>query len=316
MQSLPLIADIKRHSLEDGPGIRSVVFFKGCPLRCIFCHLPETQDRRPEILFSPHLCLESGECAKACPEDAIRLNSSQRIDRSRCDCCGLCVDPCPGGGLRLIGKTYPVEELTEILLRDLPFYLHSGGGVTLSGGECTLFPDYLETLLKSLRGKQIHVALETCGYFEWDQFQRKILPYLDLVYFDLKIADPEAHKKYTGKSNHLIFENLHRLLEAGGVEVHPRVPLIPGITATHSNLFLIVSLLFDMGAKDIRLLPYNPMGLATYARLGRPKPQLPEGFMTAEEEAGAQAMLIEILQGIPCRREKPQGANVRREVPL
>ena len=314
MSSLPLIADIKRHALEDGPGIRSVVFFKGCPLRCVFCHLPETQDSRPEILFSTHLCLESRECAEACPEDAIHFDSSERIDRSRCNRCGLCVDACPGGGLRLVGKSYSVEELTETLLRDLPFYRHSGGGVTLSGGECTLFPDYLEALLKSLKHRKIHVTLETCGHFEWKRFQRKVLPYLDLVYFDLKFADPKAHEKYAGTSNHLILENLRRLLRIGGVEVHPRVPLIPGLTATYDNLSSIVSLLFGLGARDVRLLPYNPMGLATYAALGRPRPNLPEAFMTAEEEAQLQAMLRQIVQEVSCRQDEPRGKDIHPEV--
>ncbi len=284
MTNRPLIVEVKRNSLEDGPGIRSVVFFKGCPLRCIFCHSPETQDPGVEIAFYPGECVQCGSCADACPEGAIDLELPGRIRREKCTCCGTCADVCPGKGLRLIGSYYPVEALTEILLRDLSFYRHSGGGVTLSGGECTLYPVYLESLLKSLKAKQIHVAIETSGYFDYQTFREKIVPHVDLIYYDIKIADLQAHKQYVGKSNRRILRNLQRLLQEGGVEVHPRVPLVPGITATRQNLSAIVDILCDAGARDVALLPYNPMGLEMAVRLGRSKPPLPEGFMEPDEE--------------------------------
>ncbi len=213
---------------------------------------------------------------------------------------------CPGKGLRLIGSYYPVKALIEILLRDLPFYRHSGGGVTLSGGECTLYPDYLEALLKRLKARGIHVTLETSGYFDYRAFREKILPHLDLVYYDIKIADPRAHKRYVGKSNRKILANLRLLLREKGVEVHPRVPLVPGITATGENLSGIIDILYELGASDVSLLPYNPMGLEMAVSLGRPKPPLPEGFMKPDEEREIVGLFRKLLQ------EKGEGSSTDR----
>lgn len=296
MNDSPLIVDIKRHSLEDGPGIRSVVFFKGCLLRCIHCQNPECQDTEVEIAFSARECIGCGECADACPEKAINLARPGRIQREKCVRCGACVEVCPGGGLRSIGKHYPLDALIEILLRDLPFYRHSGGGVTLSGGECTLYPRYLSSLLQGLKAKGVHVALETSGYFDYQAFEENILPYVDLIYYDLKIADPEAHRKYTGKPNQRIIGNFKRLMRGQGVEIHPRVPLIPGVTATGENLKAILRILREIGADDVTLLPYNPMGMEMAVGLGRPKPPLPERFMRPAEEKNIYAMFKALVE--------------------
>ena len=296
MNNLPLIVDIKRHSLEDGPGIRSVVFFKGCPLRCIFCQNPEAQDPEVEIAFSARECIHCGSCAEACPQGAIDLEDPGRIHREMCIRCGRCVSACPGKGLRLIGSYYPVEGLAELLLRDLPFYRHSGGGVTLSGGEPTLYPDYLEPLLKRLKARGIHLVLETSGFFDYEVFGEKILPYIDLIYYDIKIADPELHREYIGKTNYRILDNLYRLLQEKGVEVHPRVPLIPGITATRANLSAIVDLLCEAGAENVSLLPYNPMGIEMAVNLGLPKPPIPEAFMRHDEEREVYDMFKTLIE--------------------
>jgi pyruvate formate lyase activating enzyme len=292
----PLIVEIKRGSHEDGHGIRSVVFFKGCPLRCIFCHSPETQESKAEIVFSAQKCIKCGNCMDACPQGAIDLSRPGHIDRNKCIHCGQCTSVCPSEGLKLIGQYYPVEDLVEILLRDLPFYRHSNGGVTLSGGECTLYPDYLEALMKSLKAKQIHLALETCGYFSYEVFRRKILPYVDLVYFDLKIADPEIHQKHTGKQNHKIIDNLHRLIRKKPAVIQPRIPLIPGVTTTRENLIAIVELLFRAGAKNVSLLPYNPLGIEMAVSLGRCRPNLPQKFMKPEEERQVCSIFETIIE--------------------
>jgi pyruvate formate lyase activating enzyme len=284
MDSYPLIVDIKRHSLEDGPGIRSVVFFKGCPLQCVFCHNPETQDAGAEIAFSERDCIRCGMCREVCSQRAIDFMSYERINRNKCNACGMCVKVCHGNGLRLVGSYYPVEDLAEILLRDRAFYNHSGGGVTLSGGECTMYPDYIESLLKILKVNNIHITLETSGYFEYETFSQKILPYLDLIYYDIKAIDKDAHINITGKSNQRILDNFIRLIKEAPIEVIPRVPLIPNVTSTYKNLLAIVGFLKDAGAENISLLPYNPMGFEMYVNIGRGKPPLPERFMRVDEE--------------------------------
>lgn len=295
-EKTPLIVSVKRSSLEDGPGIRSVVFFKGCPLRCIFCHNPEAQEPMVEIAFSARDCIKCGNCERACPEKAINLENPQHIDRNKCTRCGECIIVCPGNGLRAVGTYYEVEALAEILLRDIAFYRHSGGGVTLSGGECTIYPDYLESLLKLLKAHEIHIVLETAGYFEYDTFKQKVLPYLDLIYYDIKIAEVEAHNRFIGRPNRKIFDNLRRLIRKETVEVQPRIPLIPGVTATRNNLSAIVDFLCEVGADEVSLLPYNPMGIEMFSNLGKQKPPLPDGFMKPDEEREVYDMFKAILK--------------------
>ncbi len=296
MDTLPLIVDIKRHSLEDGPGIRSVVFFKGCPLQCVFCHNPETQDQGAEIAFSSRECIRCGECAITCPNGAIDLELPERIHREKCLRCGQCAGVCPGRGLRIIGIYYSIDELTEVLMRDHVFYRHSGGGITLSGGECTIHPNYLESLLKGLKERGIHIVLETSGYFNYDSFRQKILPYLDIIYYDIKIADPQLHKKYLGRTNNIIFHNLYRLLDESGVAIYPRIPLVPGITATRDNLAAIVDRLCDAGAENVSLLPYNPMGFEMTESLGKQVSSLSRMFMKPDEERAVFDMFNDILE--------------------
>lgn len=293
--SSPLVVDIKRHSLEDGPGCRSVVFFKGCPLRCIFCHSPETQDPQFEIAFSPGDCIGCGACGDACPEHAIDLDLPGRIRREACNRCGECASVCPGKGLRLIGTYYTPEDLAGILLKDIAYYRHSGGGVTLSGGEATLYPEYLGNLLPILKRSDVHVTLETSGYFDPAVFRSRILPHIDLIYYDIKLIDPDDHRKYTGKSNRLILDNFRLLMDERATQIHPRVPLVPGITATRENLSRVVDFLCDVGAKTVSLLPYNPMGIGMAASLGRRTPPLPEHFMSPEEEREIHQMFSSLI---------------------
>ncbi len=311
MESRPLVVGIRRHSRVDGPGIRSVVFFKGCPLRCVFCQNPETLRPGPEIAFSPDACLRCGACVDACPLGAVDLDLSERIDRNVCDGCGVCVEACPGNGLRLVGRFHPVQDLCEMLLRDRVFYEHSGGGVTLSGGECTLHVDYLQALLSRLKTQDIHVAIETSGTFSYPAFKSRILPHVDWIYYDLKFADPQIHERYTGKRNGRILDNLRRLLAEENVVVRPRIPLVPGLTATEENLSGIVDILCRLGAKTVELLPYNPLGASTASRLGRPVPEIPTHFM----ENAAQSGLFRLFAGI-VEEKKKQGARPLKTVAL
>ena len=197
---------------------------------------------------------------------------------------------------KLIGRYYPVEELAELLMRDSAFYRNSGGGVTLSGGECTMYPDYLESLLILLKAMGIHIALETSGHFEYAVFEKKILPHIDLIYYDIKLANPEAHIKYTGRSNRRILDNFRRLISEASLEVHPRLPLVPGITATRENFSAVVDFLSRVGADSVSLLPYNPLGLEMAAFLGRPIPELPKGFMKPDEEQKLYSTFADIVQ--------------------
>jgi pyruvate formate lyase activating enzyme len=194
-----------------------------------------------------------------------------------------------------VGTPWPVETLVELLLRDLPYYRHSGGGVTLSGGECTLYPNYLAALLQRLKDAGVHVTLETCGQFEYESFEQNVLPGLDLIYYDIKCAASDDHQRLTGRRNDRILENLRRLIARKQPPVVVRTPLVPGLTATPENLSALVDILSRIGVRELTLLPYNPMGLEMYEKLGRPQPNLPQRFMTAEEENEVRKVFERLL---------------------
>ena len=281
----PLIFDIKRHALEDGPGIRTTVFFKGCQLRCIWCQNPESIDLAPEIGFYPNSCIQCRECVTVCKASAISMNNPWRVDRERCDKCGDCVEGCPGRGLRQIGHFYAIEELVPILLRDVVFYEVSGGGVTLSGGEPTLYMDYVSSLLEALKKEGIHTAIETNGFFRWPEFKEKLLPCLDLIMFDVKLAESKQHIEFTGRENEMILENLTELMGERPTHVIPRTALIPHITATTENLRAISQLYQGLGIERCALLPYNPVGFSKAENIGKKaNPELSRHMMGLAEE--------------------------------
>lgn len=296
MSSDPLVVDIRRDSDLDGPGIRSVVFFKGCPLRCPFCHNPEAQSPLPEIGFFPQDCIGCGSCVQACPRGAIDLSDEGRIIRELCDACGKCADACPSSALKVVGKAFSIEQLTEVLLRDQAYYRVSGGGVTFSGGECAMYPDFVGRLARNLKSHGIHMAIETSGYFDYASVAEHLLPYVDLILFDLKFSDESDHLNSTGKSNKRIINNLRRLLQDEGLEVLPRIPVIPGLTATRNNLAGIVEILRELGVRRFTLLPYNPLGMEKRKAFGRGAPQLPERLMSPQEEEAIRR-LVEDLCG-------------------
>lgn len=275
MEKSPLVFEIKGNSLDDGPGIRTVIFFKGCPLSCVWCHNPESKRAGEEISFDPDQCIGCDTCLGICPNQALsRLNPSF-IDRDKCSLCFVCAESCPSGALARVGRRLTHDELLEKVLRDKPFYHTSGGGVTLSGGEPTLHMDFLSALLKRCREEGLHTLLETCGLFDCARFEQIILPYTDMIYMDIKLYDPRRHSRYCGVSNEAILKNFARLQDLsleGRFQLVPRVPLIPGITDGRSNLSAIAGFLKERGASGVRLLPYNPLWHKKCARMGVENP--------------------------------------------
>jgi pyruvate formate lyase activating enzyme len=286
----PLVAEIKRNSLDDGPGIRSVVFFKGCPLSCVWCHNPECAEAAQEIIFRQDACIGSRGCLAVCPEGAIGEAGPAGIDREKCTLCGECAEECPTGALSVIGRYYPVEELAELLLRDKPFYDNSGGGVTLSGGEPTLAMDYTAELARSLKRRGVQVLIETCGDFDWERFARKLLPHIDIVYVDMKLESEPSHERFAGRGNARIKANIERLLAEPSVEVLVRVPLIPEVTATRENLEAVADWLAQRGVGRIALMPYNPLWLAKARGLGRSLAYTRDSWMNEVEREAARAI--------------------------
>ncbi len=267
----PLILEIRGNSLDDGPGIRTVVFFKGCPLRCVWCHNPESKEPKAELSFDQEPCIGCGRCEEACPHGAARVALPLRVERRACAVCFECVEACPSAALRRLGRKRDVQEIVDAIRPDIPFFSSSGGGVTFSGGEPAMFPRFAGELAASLRALGVHVLLETCGHLDPSAFDRHLYPHLDLIYFDIKLIDDALHREYCGRSNATILETfrvLHRRSLEGGVEVMPRVPLVPGLTATESNLSAVSSFLKDAGAGRVALLPYNPLWPSKLAALG------------------------------------------------
>lgn len=296
-EAFPYIYDIHRFALDDGPGIRTTVFMKGCPLSCVWCHNPESISIKREISFHSNLCISCGTCKAVCPKTAISNRPSARINRRRCSACGKCADNCPSTALKVAGKEYKLDELMEVMLRDRHFYSASGGGVTFSGGEPTLWMNYLSSALQALKNEKIYTAIQTCGLFDYNDFSRFILPFTDLIMFDIKFIDAEMHKKYTGRENPAILENFRKLTKEAAGRILPRVPLVPEITAIKSNLLEIASFLADLGYSRCELLPYNPAvkeKRQVYGKKALPcLPKLPLGLA---EEAELRRLFMERLK--------------------
>jgi pyruvate formate lyase activating enzyme len=264
--------DVKRYALHDGPGVRTTVFFKGCPLRCPWCCNPESQRSEPELSWLAENCLGCNRCVDSCSEGAIQIfDGTRRIDMERCDLCGRCVDSCPGGALVRVGRRISVTELLRQVAQDSVFFQRSGGGLTLSGGEPAAQPLFARELLRRYKSEEygLHTALETCGYAPWEDLVR-ILELTDLVLYDLKIMDPLAHERATGVDNRLILENARRIA-ALGKSLVIRLPLIPGYTDSGENVAAVAAYAGQLpGVEEIHLLPYHRLGEPKYRRLERP----------------------------------------------
>jgi pyruvate formate lyase activating enzyme len=296
------IWDIQRYALHDGPGIRSLVFLKGCPLRCRWCCNPESHQRRPEIAWVAANCLGCDLCLAVCPAGAVQVvDGKRRIDSQRCDLCGRCVARCPGGALTQLGHETTVEAVLAEVTRDSIFYQRTGGGLTLSGGEPTAQPAFARELLSRYKLEEYgpHAAIETCGYAPWEDLAA-VLEYSDLVLYDLKIMDPKRHRQATGVDNARILANAVRVAGAGPRLVI-RLPLIPGYTDDEANVQAVARFAREvLEVGEIHLLPYHRLGETKYARLGRPYPlhgtaPLPEARLLAlshlVEELGLRAVI-------------------------
>lgn len=262
---------IQRLSANDGPEIRTTIFLKGCSLHCTWCHTPESASIKPYLQWLEGYCIGCQTCVLSCPNESLRMeNGKLRIDRKRCRTCGVCVNACPANALKLIGKQITLQEMMQELIKVVP----TGGGVTLSGGEPALQPEFSKALFKQLREKNIHTALDTCGNVEKDNLAM-IVPYTDLILYDLKIMDSQEHARYTGVGNERILENLIWLSEFlnqqyPAVELWIRTPLIPSVSATRKNIQAIANFLNEKIKYPIErweLYTYNDLRRHTYHRL-------------------------------------------------
>jgi len=262
------IFNVQRFSTEDGPGIRTTVFMKGCPLRCRWCQNPEGLSPHPQLVWYDVRCIAAQRCLPACPSDALELTpEGMRIDADRCSPCDICTDACPSAALELIGRRWTPEELLEKVVRDRAFYETSGGGVTVSGGEPAMQPDFLEAFFALCREAGIPAALDTCGYADWSVYER-LAPGVDLVLFDLKIADRADHHEATGVYSDRILANAAALSERG-LPIWVRTPIVPGYTASEENIKAIAHFIKERMPTVERwdLLPYTNLGRPKYHRL-------------------------------------------------
>jgi len=265
-----IIFDIKKYAIHDGPGIRTTIFLKGCPLQCFWCHNPEGINSYPELIYQENRCLEDClDCINVCPNKALtQQNGSIFIDRKKCALSGKCADICPTEALRIIGRKISVLELVQEIEKDRIFFEQSNGGVTFSGGEPLMQPEFLFALLEECKKRNIHTVVDTCGYTPFINFTQ-IKDKVDLFLYDLKIMDEKKHRDITGVSNQLILDNLKKLSELKK-KINIRIPLIANLNDTEKNTLQAAEFLKSLGnIKDISLLPYHKIGIGKYKNLER-----------------------------------------------
>jgi len=283
------VFDIQRYSLHDGPSLRTNVFFKGCPLGCAWCCNPESRAIGPQMACFENRCFACGDCLALCPREALHLVDGRlRWDPLACDRCGRCGEVCPSQTMQWLGRRISAGEVLAEVLRDSAFYAE-GGGVTLTGGEPLMQPEFAHAILRLARREVIHTALETCGHVPWAHFEQ-VLPDLDLVLYDLKHLDPERHRQGTGVGNALILDNARRLAKCG-VAMVIRVSLIPGFNMDAENIRRTAQFALELGVDEVHLLPYHRLGRPKYQALGvsYPGEAIP---LPQDEEVEAIAAII------------------------
>ena len=272
-----ILFNIQRFSVHDGPGIRTILFAKGCPLSCLWCSNPESQRFEPDLAYKRSHCIgvkQCGLCVEACPKQAIVSNDkgSISIDRSLCDNCGRCTEVCPANALIMFGKKYTFDELVKKVEEDGSFYWRSGGGPTISGGEPFAQPIFMGQLLEALKRKRYHAVVETCGYFDINApGMEYFLKNTDFLFFDIKLMDSAKHKTYTGRSNQLILKNILEISKSFlDIEIVARTPIIPGVNDTEEEIEKIAKFLRNVKTlKDYELLNYHAFGVPKYFQIGR-----------------------------------------------
>ncbi|MCJ7434624.1 MAG: glycyl-radical enzyme activating protein [Anaerolineales bacterium] len=287
------VFNIQRYAVHDGPGIRTTVFLKGCPLHCLWCDNPESQPVEPQLVFWEDRCIHCGTCLAVCPLSAVLEDSQGRkqIDPKLCDLCGLCVDQCYAGALEQLGRLRTVGEVLTIVEEDRPFYDESGGGMTLSGGEPLTQPQFTYGLLKGAKARGIQTAIETSGFAPWPVW-KNLLPYLDLILYDLKETDPKQHEYFTGVSNELVLDNLRRLTKANK-PVIVRRPVIPGYNDTPESIHALGRFVRELETvSEIDLLPYHRLGQNKYKQLGQEYLMDDMPTMKDEEVTGLRDILL------------------------
>jgi pyruvate formate lyase activating enzyme len=279
-----VIFDIQSYAIHDGPGIRTCVFFKGCPLRCAWCHNPESQSRKPEMAYRESKCVRCGRCVEACPRGALVMEDEVVRDMECCTACGQCADACLEEAMERIGYEISAEEVARVVEMDKPFFDQSGGGVTLTGGEPTAQAEFLFELLGELKRRGIHTALETCGYFEGKLVDR-LVGSVDLFLFDVKHLSEQRHKQATGAGNRRILDNFQAIVERAGVErVIPRIPVIPGFNSdTESVESTAVFLAGKNWSGPVHLLAHHTWARDKYRMLGRDMSRVEAGSISPGE---------------------------------
>jgi pyruvate formate lyase activating enzyme len=293
------VFNVMRYSLHDGPGLRTTVFLKGCPLECAWCHNPESQEFGPSLMLNQDRCRRCGDCVPACPEHGIADPAEGLKHTSQCIHCAKCVAACLAGARQMAGRRVTVDELAAEVERDAVLFDESGGGVTLSGGEPLAQPDFAEAFLAECRARGIHTVLDTCGYAPRETFDR-VAAQADLVFFDLKVMDSRRHAEYTGRDNGAILGNL-RALAATDKPVLVRVPLVPKVNDSEIELEAMADLLQECGLRRLHLLPYHAIGREKYTRLGWPERaiafQTPDGDDMERAAALLRRRGLEVTRG-------------------